>query len=214
MLVKDWMTTYVHTVAPGDPINDAVLMMKEKNVRHLPVVENGVVAGVLSDRDIKEFAPSKGTSLDVYELNYLLAKTTVSQVMKKPPVTIAPDVPVEEAAMMLFDKRIGCLPVVEGGRLVGIISDRDMYRVLVEITGARQGGIRVSLPLEDRPGSIKEATDIARKHGFRIQSIMSTQEKASPSQRYVVIRTHGEGDYEALRKELLEQFRAVRIRKS
>lgn len=113
MLVKDWMTTYVHTVAPGDPINDAVLLMKDKNVRHLPVVENGVVAGVLSDRDIKEFVPSKGTSLDVYELNYLLAKTTVSQVMKKPAVTIAPDVPVEEAAMMLFDQRIGCLPVVE-----------------------------------------------------------------------------------------------------
>ena len=214
MLVKDWMTTYVHTVGPDDPINDAVLLLKEKNIRHLPVVEKGMVVGVLSDRDIKEYAPSKGTSLDIYELNYLLAKTSVRQVMRRPAVTIGPDVPVEEAAMMLFDKRIGCLPVVEGGRLVGIISDRDMYRVLVEITGARQGGIRVSLPLEDRPGSIKEATDIARKHGFRIQSIMSTQEKASPSQRYVVIRTHGEGDYEALRKELLEQFRAVRIRKS
>ena len=212
MLVKDWMTTYVHTVAPAQSINEAVLLMKERNVRHLPVVDNGVVVGILSDRDIKEFVPSKGTSLDVYELNYLLAKTTVSQVMKKPPVTIAPDIPVEEAAMMLFDQRIGCLPVVEGGRLVGIISDRDMYRVLVEITGARQGGHRVSLPLEDRPGSIKEATDIARKHGFRIQSIMSTHEKASPSQRYVVIRTYGNGDFEAMRKEFLDTFKTVRIR--
>ena len=212
MLVKDWMTTYVHTVGPDDPINDAVLLLKEKNIRHLPVVEKGMVVGVLSDRDIKEYAPSKGTSLDIYELNYLLAKTSVRQVMRRPAVTIGPDVPVEEAAMMLFDQRIGCLPVVDGGKLVGIISDRDMYRVLVEITGARRGGSRVSLALDDRPGSIKEAADVLRKHGYRLQSIMSTHEKASPSQRYVVIRTYGNGDFEAMRKEFLDTFKTVRIR--
>lgn len=214
MLVKDWMTTYVHTVGPDDPINDAVLLLKEKNIRHLPVVENGLVVGVLSDRDIKEYAPSKGTSLDIYELNYLLAKTAVRQVMRRPAVTIAPDVPVEEAAMMLFDQRIGCLPVVDGGKLVGIISDRDMYRVLVEITGARRGGSRVSLALDDRSGSIKEAADVLRKHGYRLQSIMSTNEKAGPGQRYVVLRTRGEGDYEAMRKEMKETYGInVRVRK-
>lgn len=213
MLVKDWMTTYVHTVAPQEPIADAIQLMKEKNVRHLPVVDKGVVVGLLSDIDIKSYVPSKGTSLDVYELNYLLAKTTASQVMSKPVVTVSPDTPVEEAAMILFDQRLGCLPVVEGSKLVGIISDRDMYRVLVEITGARRGGARVSVALEDKPGSIKEVADIVRKHGYRLQSIMSTHEKAAPGQRYVVIRTHGDGDYEGLQRDLQQTYSNVRMRK-
>lgn len=214
MLVKDWMTTYVHSVSPQEPIGDAIQLMKEKGVRHLPVLDKGVVVGLLSDTDIKSYVPSKGTSLDVYELNYLLAKTTVAQVMAKPVVTVSSETPVEEAAMILFDQRLGCLPVLEGSRLVGIISDRDIFRVLVEITGARRGGARVSVALEDKPGSIKDLADIVRKHGYRLQSIMSTHEKAAPGQRYVVIRTHGDGDYEGLRKELQQTYGNVRMRRS
>lgn len=211
MLVKDWMTTNVHTVTPKNSFAEALRLMKEKKIKHLPVVEGKKVVGMVSDRDIKQFGPSKATSLDIYELNYLLDKTLIKDVMVSPVLTVPAETPVEEAAMTLFDKNIGCLPVIENNELVGIITDRDMYRVLVEISGVRHGGVRISLAIEDKPGSIKDVADVVRKYGFRLQSILSTNEKSAPGQRYVVIRTRGEGDAQGLKKEVQQQFKMVRI---
>ncbi len=198
MLVKDWMTSPVHTVRPEDNISDAAFLMREKKIKHLPVATGAKLVGILSDRDIKEYLPSKGTSLDVYELNYLLAKTKVSSVMRQPVQTAAPHTPVEEAAMILHDRNIGCLPVVEDGKLVGIISDKDIFKVLVEITGVRNGGRRFTFVLDDKPGSIKEVADVIRAKGYRLLNIMSSSEKSAPGTRYVVIRTRGDGDYQGL----------------
>ncbi len=211
MLIRDWMTSYVYTATPESSVSEVVQLMKEKKVKHLPIVSKSVVVGIVSDRGIKEYLPSKGTSLDIYELNYILAKTTIKEVMIKDVVTVHPDTPVEEACMTMFDKDIGCLPVTEQGKLVGIISDKDMFRVLVEITGVRRGGHRISLSIEDRPGSIRDLADLIRKFGFRWQSILSTSEKAAPGQRYIVIRTRGEGDFPALKKELETQYSMIRI---
>lgn len=212
MFVKDWMAAPVFTVEPDASISEVVDLMRDKKVKHIPVAVNGVLKGVISDRDIKQYSPSKGTSLDIYELNYLLAKTKAKEIMKTKLLTTSPDIPVEEAAMLLYDNNIGCLPVVDGGKLVGIISDRDMYRILVEITGARRGGVRVSLPVEDRPGSIREVGDIIRSHGFRLQSILSTNERAAPGQRYVVLRVFGNGDQQLLKKELETTYGNVRFK--
>lgn len=199
MLVRDYMTIHVHTVMPDDTISDALCLMRQKKIKHLPVVTaDRQVAGIVSDRDIKEYIPSKGTSLDIYELNYLLARTNVDGIMKSPVLTAAPDMTVEEAAMIMHDKDIGCLPVVEDKKLVGIISDTDIFRVLIEITGVRSGGHRIAAVIDDASGSIKVLADVIREHGFRLQSIMSTSEKAPPGKRYVVIRTRGEGDFAAL----------------
>ncbi len=211
MLVRDWMTSYVHTAAPETSVSEVVQLMKEKKVKHLPIVSKGAVAGIVSDRRIKEYLPSKGTSLDIYELNYILAKTTIKEVMVKNVITVHPDTPVEEACMIMFDKDVGCLPVVEQGKLVGIISDKDMFRVLVEITGVRRGGHRISLSVEDKPGSIREVADIIRTHGFRWQSILSTSEKAAPGQRYIVIRTRGEGNFSGLKQELENKYSMIRV---
>jgi len=202
MLVKDWMTSPVHTVSPDDSISDAAFILREKKIKHLPVVAGTKLVGLLSDRDIKGYLPSKGTSLDVYELNYILAKTKVTSAMCQPVHTASPQMPVEEAAMILYDRNIGCLPVVENDKLVGIISDKDIFKVLVEITGVRSGGRRFVFVIEDRAGSIKEVADIIRTKDFRIQSIMSSSEKSAPGTRYVVIRTRGDGDYEGLLAEL------------
>jgi len=214
MLVKDWMAAPVFSVGAEASISEVINLMREKKVKHIPVTAEGVLLGVISDRDIKQHSPSKGTSLDIFELNYLLAKTKAREIMKSKVLTTSPETPVEEAAMALYDNNIGCLPVVENGKLVGIISDRDMYRVLVEITGARRGGVRVSLPVVDRPGSIREVADIVREHGFRLQSILSSNDKAAPGQRYVVLRIFGNGDQQALKKELDAKFHGVRFKGS
>lgn len=214
MLVKDWMAAPVFSVGAEASISEVINLMREKKVKHIPVTAEGVLLGVISDRDIKQHSPSKGTSLDIFELNYLLAKTKAREIMKSKVLTTSPETPVEEAAMALYDNNIGCLPVVENGKLVGIISDRDMYRVLVEITGARRGGVRVSLPVADRPGSIREVADTAREHGFRLQSILSSNDKAAPGQRYVVLRIFGNGDQAALKKELDAKFQGVRFKGS
>ncbi len=213
MYVKDWMTKKVFTVTPDDAVSDAAAIMKERKIKHLPVVKGGKVAGILSDRDIKEYIPSKATSLDVYELHYLLAKTKVKEIMRKKVFTTSPDTPVEEAARVMHDENIGSLPVVEKRRLVGIISDRDIFRVLVDITGIRHGGHRVCLLVEDRPGSIKEVTDIIRKHGFGLQSILTTYEGVKEGYRRVVVRTRGKGNFNSMRKELEATYRGVEIKK-
>lgn len=211
MFVSKWMTSKVVTISPDKGITEALRLMKENRIKHLPVVEIDRLVGIISDRDIKEYCPSKATALDIYELHYLLATTEVRAVMKQTVITIAPEVPVEEAAMTMYDMNIGCLPVVDKGRLVGIISDRDIFRVLVDITGVRHGGNRIYLTIEDRPGSIKEVADIIRKHGFRLQSILTSYECVKKGYRDLVIRTKGEGDIEAMRREIEGRFGNLRV---
>ena len=213
MYVSDWMTKKVIILYPDDYLSDAIAMMREHDIRHLPVMKNDKLKGILSDRDIKEFSPSKATSLDIYELHYLLAKTKVSQVMKQKVITTAPDTPVEEAAMILLDKSIGCLPVIDQGRLVGIITDKDIFRSLVDITGVRHGGNRICVTIEDRPGSIKEVADIVRKHNFRIQGILTSYEGVREGYRRVVIRTKGDGDFNKMKQDISTLFKVCQFRK-
>ncbi len=213
MFVSEWMTQKVFSVKPDDYISDVVKIIREKGVKHVPVVERGKLRGIVSDRDIKDYCPSRATSLDIYELNYLLAKTKVREVMRVKVVTTGPDIPIEEAAMVLYDKNIGCLPVVADGQLAGIISDRDIFRALVDITGIRHRGNRIFVTIDDRPGSIKDVADIIRKCGFRLQSILTSYEKVKKGYRNIVIRTAGTGNFKALKAELEGTYTGVRILK-
>lgn len=203
MLVADWMTKKVFTVAPGDFVADAARLIKGKGIKHIPVVRGGKPVGIVSDRDIKEYIPSKATCLDIYEMHYLLQSTKITDIMNKTPVTTTAGTPIEEASRMLFDANIGCLPVVDArGVLVGIISDRDIFRALVDITGVRHGGNRVSVTVADKPGSIKELADIIRKHGFSLKSILTSYEGAKKGTRNVVIRTGSAGNFKAMKAEV------------
>jgi acetoin utilization protein AcuB len=213
MFVSDWMTRKVLTVAPDDFLSDAIALMQEKGIKHLPVVRNGRLAGVLSDRDIKEYCPSKATALDIYELHYLLAKTQVRDAMRTKVMTTTPDTPVEEAALQFMDQNIGCLPVLDGRRLVGIISDKDIYRALVDITGIRHGGNRICVTIADRPGTIRDLADIIRTHGFRLQGILTSYEGIRDGFRRVVIRTRGKGDFSGLKNDLEATYRDVQVQK-
>lgn len=213
MFVSDWMTKKVYVAAPDNSISDAVSLMKGKGIKHLPVLKDDKLKGIISDRDIKEYTPSKASTLDIFELHYLLAKTKVKEIMKTNVISTAPDAPVEEAAMVMHDQNIGCLPVLEQGKLVGIISDKDIYRVLVDITGIRHGGIRIYMTVEDRPGSVKEVADIIRKYDFGLQSVLTSYEGVKEGFRDIVIRTKGPGNFKGLKAEIEGTYRNVRIRK-
>ena len=211
MFVADWMTRQVITVEPQESVARAMHIMRDKGIKHLPVVKDGRLAGVISDRDIKAYCPSKATALDVYEINYLLSKASVHEAMGARLLTIAPDAPVEEAAMMMLDENIGCLPVVSGGTLAGIISDRDIFRALVDISGVRHGGHRICVIIADRPGTVKEVADIIRKHGFHLRGIMTSYEGVPEGSRRAVIRTTKSGDFAPLRAELEKTYGSASI---
>ena len=131
MLVGERMTRNPVTILETASIDDGIHLMRERRVRRLPVLDSsGKMVGIVSDKDLLHAAPSPATSLSVYELHYLLARLTIKQVMSSPVISVTADTPIEEAAAVMADHKIGGLPVVEGGRLVGIISERDIARSL------------------------------------------------------------------------------------
>jgi len=209
MFVSDWMTTKVYAIGPDDTLTDAVTLMKDRKIKHLPVLSGGKLKGIISDRDIRDYQPSRATSLDIFELNYLLAKARVKDIMRKQVLTATKDSPIEEAAMIMHDKDVGCLPVMDGTGMVGIISDRDIFRVLVDITGIRHGGTRVSMTVDDRPGSIREVADVLRDHGLRLTSTLTSYEGVRKGMRRIVIRALGKADIKKLRAELAASYKDV-----
>ncbi len=132
MIVADLMTRSVVTVPPDTPVLDARREMVQRKIRHLPVIGPGKeLLGIVTDRDIRLSLPSQATSLSVWEMNYLLTKLTVEQVMTKTVITVGPDRPASDAARLMLDQKIGALPVTDGGRLVGIVTETDMLRAFV-----------------------------------------------------------------------------------
>lgn len=213
MFVADWMTEKVYTVTPDETIAAAAKLCRDKGIKHLPVTKAGKIKGILSDRDIREFVPSRAMTLDICDLHAVVENTRVKDLMKTDIVLTTADTPVEEAAMIMLDNNIGCLPVVERSRLVGIISDRDMFRVLVDVSGVRHRGHRIFIPVEDRPGSLNEIILIIRKQGFRLQSILTSYEEVKKKSRHVVIRIKGTGNFRALKAELESAYIGVKIKK-
>lgn len=131
MQVKDWMTRSPLTVEAKDSLMHARVLMKRHAIRHLPVVAAGRVVGVLSDRDLRDYTPSFCTSLDVYEMHYMISKLTVDDAMTPHPVTVGPDSVIASAGELMLNKKIGCLPVLKDGELVGILTESDLIRALV-----------------------------------------------------------------------------------
>ncbi len=210
MLVKDWMKKDVITIDAHASVIDAVHLLKEKGIRRLPVLKNGKLVGIVTDRDLKDFTPSKATTLDIYELRYLLSKANVEEAMTPNPITVPPDVPIENVALIMHDKKISGLPVMDGEDLVGIITESDVFEVLVALTGVKQGGVRICLPIEDRSGSAKEVADILRKHGGKIEAILINYEGVAPGFRDLIMRFKG-GDTQAILKEIKEKYPNVMV---
>lgn len=130
-LVRDWMTSDPITITGQTVLPEAHRLMKEHGIRRLPVVENGKLVGIVTLGDIREAEPSDATSLSIFELHYLLAKLPVSQFMTRDPITVTPLTPIGRAAQIMLENKIGGLPVVDRGKLVGIITESDIFRMLI-----------------------------------------------------------------------------------
>lgn len=199
MLIKDWMSKSPVTAKPATSIMKAAKLMKENGFHRLPVVEDdGKLVGIVSDRDIKEASPSKATTLDMHELYYLLSEIKVGDIMTKGVISVAPEDTVEKAAVLLLRHNIGGLPVVdEEQRVVGVITDSDIFKVLVSITGVLSGGIQFALDLPNESGSLKTVLDDLKAHDVRIISILTSYEDDKPERRTVYIRVHPIDDAKA-----------------
>ena len=189
MLVTNWMSKNVITVDENDSMHDAMKLLKEHDIRMLPVMKKGKLIGIVTDRDLKRASASDATTLEVHELLYLITQIKVKNIMTRDVITVPPDFTVEETAQVLQKNRISGAPVVDdSGQLVGTITQADLFKVLISLTGVAKGGIQFGLQVEDRPGSIKEVADIIRAYGGRMVSILSSYDEVPEGSRKVYIR--------------------------
>lgn len=202
MLVKHWMTPNPIAIEADTPFLEARLILKEKGIRHLPVLDGGTLIGVITDRDLKEASPSGATTLDFYELNYLLLKMKVRDLIKREPITVKPTNSVEKAALLMHDHKIGCLPVVDDqGTLVGLITQTDLLGVMVEVLGYKEKGTRIAFEVPDTPNACAMLVHVIKDYCLDFRSLVSCALHSRPGYRDFVIRVKGE-DAESLVQEL------------
>ncbi|MCH5143994.1 CBS domain-containing protein [Desulfovibrio sp. UIB00] len=190
MPVQNWMTTDVVSVGPDTSLLKVGKLMKDHHIRRIPVVdENGQVIGIISDRDVRDASPSKATTLDMYEMHYLLAELKAKNIMTAKPITVKPTDTVEQAALIMLDNKVGGLPVVDdSGKLVGIISDHDVFKALVDITGARLGGLQFAIELPDQPGTARPLFDLLRAHNARLLSVLTVSNDDGNRHLFIRVR--------------------------
>ena len=191
------------TISPDASFYEARNIIHEKGVRHLPVVDkNNRLVGIVTDGDIREAAPSDATLLSVQELNYLLGKLKVSSFMtpKEKLITITPDTIIEEAVQLMHDNKIGCLPVLEGDKLYGIFTETDALDHLVDVFGFKDKGTRLTIALEDKPGTMFGVFEIFKKHNVNVISMVSPSFMVE-GKRVAAIRIRTE-EYEPVVKDL------------
>jgi acetoin utilization protein AcuB len=165
MFVGDRMSRPVISLSPETPINDALAMFKKEKIRRAPIMKDGRLVGIVSERDLLNASPSSATTLSVWEMNYLISKVTVKQVMSKKVITVDKETPIEEAARIMADKRIGGMPVMDGDKVVGVITETDLFKVFLELMGARDKGIRVTATIDDKPGQLAKVTKAIAEAG-------------------------------------------------
>jgi acetoin utilization protein AcuB len=201
MFVSERMTRPVITAHPDLAIQDALALMRQEHIRRLPVVDSkGHLIGMVSDRDLLHASPSDATSLSVWELNYLLSKITIDQIMTKEVISVSGDTPVEEAARIMADNKIGGLPVLQDGELVGIITETDLFKIFLELLGARETGVRATVTVPDVPGELAKITSEVRNLGGNIVAMVQAL-GASSENRLVTLKVAGV-EIEALRNAL------------
>lgn len=171
MFVRERMTVNPFTVTENTPIFEAVELLRKNNITRLPVVRDGKLVGIITREDLLKVSPSEATTLSVWELNYVLSKIQVKDGMTKNPLTISPDATLEEAALIMRNKKVGALPVVEDGKLIGIITESDIFDAFLDLMGLKRTGTRLTVDLEDRIGAIADLTEIIKQQKINIISM-------------------------------------------
>jgi acetoin utilization protein AcuB len=187
MLVEKRMKRDPITIGPEDSFRHAMTLIRQKGIRHLPVLDGNRLVGIVTDRDIRQASPSPATSLEIHELHYLLEKVKIHEIMTKKVHSVTPATPVEEAARLMLQHKIGGLPVLEEGRLVGIITETDILSAFVEVMGIQHEQTRLELVLEDRPGAFLEVCRIIQEQGGDIVSVVTATANHRGEQTKVLI---------------------------
>ena len=199
MYVGRIMHTFLVTVPPETPLRKAKDIIAEKRINHLLVVDkNGELIGLVSDRDVKQSWASPATTLSVHELNYLLSQMTVAMIMVKKIISISPGTTIERAARIMQENRISALPVMEEGKLVGIITTNDVMEVLLRAIGFGEGSTRFIVLVEDRIGVLSEVAQLLKEHQVNIRSLVTWPEKKYPGIYQLVMRVAAEDGEKAI----------------
>ena len=201
MLVGDRMSSPVLTITADVPVQDALARMRKEKVRRYPVVDKkGKLIGIITDSDLTNAKPSDATTLSIWEINYLLTKITVERVMSKNVITTTEDCPIEEAARVMADNEISSLPVMRNGSLVGMITETDLFNILLEVMGARSPGVRLTVEVLNTPGKLYELIGIIHRHGGDILGLGAILSQRS-EMRILAIKVAGV-PLETLREEI------------
>ena len=174
MFVADRMTRNPISISPEDKVDSAAALIKEHKIRRLPVIENGKLVGIVTDKDLMRVAPSAATTLSRYEINSLLAKISIREIMSDKVISVNEHAPIEEAALLMSMNKIGGVPVVtDVGAVVGIITETDIFNAIVEIMGLSEGKDRITIEVDNKVGVVKEIASIFADAGFNIDSFVT-----------------------------------------
>ena len=206
MLIKDWMATTILTVDANTSVMRAGRTMKDNNIRRLPVVSQGKLAGIITDRDLKEASPSSKTEMDMHEMYYLLSEMKVKDVMSNNPVCLTQNDTLEKAALVMLNETISGLIIVDDEEnLVGLLSESDVLRGFIHATGIQDGAFQIVMDMSDKGGTVSQLIDVLRQNRARVLSILTSFEDAPTGSKRVSIRIMPyNGEVEDLIKELEE----------
>jgi acetoin utilization protein AcuB len=204
LLVRDSMTRELVTVVPETTAAEALALCRVNRIRHLPVLEGGRLVGVLSDRDLRTATPALGDSARAEALD----RIRVADEMVREVMTAHPEDPIEDAAMAMYERKVGCLPVVDGEDLVGMVTSSDVMRALVRLVGAHKPGSRLEVALPSRSGSLAEVTQIIRDEEVDIVSVLASSEHEDEAGERVAVLRVATIDP----KQLVERLRAAGYR--
>jgi acetoin utilization protein AcuB len=200
MLVGERMSYPIIPVPIDMPINEALSLMKREHIRRAPVIKDGTLVGIVATEDLLNASPSPATSLSIWEMNYLLSKITVKDVMTKNVLTVTENTPIEEAARIMADNKIGGLPVMRDQQVVGIITETDLFKIFLELMGARESGVRVTVLMNNVPGELAKLTQSISSLGGNFIAFGQFMGD-DPSNRMVTFKVAGM-DSEQLKKQI------------
>jgi acetoin utilization protein AcuB len=212
MLVKDWMTQHVITIGSEDSLQRAKSLMADYEVSMLPVTNGGKLIGIVSDGDLERAAPSDAVGLDTGLVADHMSRVMVGSVMTRNPITVPEDFTIDEVARVMLDNKISGCPVRDReGRILGIFTKSDLFRAIISVTGLPRKGLELGVVVEDRPGSIREVTDLVRSYGGRLLSILTSSDSAPKGFRHAYIRAFNLGHEKRseLKRALRETLRLL-----
>ncbi|MFZ5908550.1 MAG: CBS and ACT domain-containing protein [Chloroflexota bacterium] len=201
------MSHPIISIAPDMPVHDALNLFKREHIRRAPVIKDSKLIGIVSDKDLLNASPSPATSLSIWEMNYLMSKITVAEVMTKEVLTVEESTPIEEAARIMADNKVGGLPVLRDGHVVGIITETDLFKIFLELMGAREKGIRATILIEEKPGQLAKITEAIATAGGNFVAFGQFAGE-DPTTRLVTLKVAGMKQ-EAVKKAIAEVAKEI-----